>query len=109
MERVMYLRAYAKAKFVIETNAKGQAKSDADTTPLLKAMQYLSDPKVIVDAVEVLHHWTATYDTSVVFTNLDKSDYEALTEIQKAELVEYWCQLFPVLVIEYLKKRLERR
>jgi len=101
------LLSYMRAKFVIQTNAKGQAWADATTMSITDAMRYVSDQRVIGDVIEVLHHWVVTHDTQILFTNLDKSDYEALSEFQRGELVEYWITLYPVAVIDKLKQRLE--
>lgn len=99
--------AYARAKFIVETNARGQARYDANDLPLGKAQEYVSDPRVLADAMEMLKYWALKSDTKIVFTQLDEQDYQALTDYQKDDLVLYWTKLYPNLVMEYLKERLD--
>jgi hypothetical protein len=102
------MSAYARAKFIVETNARGQARFDADDLSVREAIEYTIDPRVLTDAMDVLKEsWARAGNTKIVFTQLDEQDYEALSEAQRHDLVMYWCTLYPTLVIEYLKKRLE--
>ena len=99
--------AHDAALFIIENNARGQAKSDAYSMSLLDAIKYVNDPNTVVNAMEVLKHWANTYDTSVLFTGLNTYIYNQLTEDEVSRLVNHWTNLYPAYVVEFLRRRLD--
>jgi hypothetical protein len=103
------MNSYARAKFVVETNARGQALNDSQDLPIHKVIEYVSDPRVVIDAREMLTFWSYGNTTDIVFTQLDKEDYQNLTDEQRRQLVAYWCNYYLELMMKNLKQRLEKR
>lgn len=97
---------YRQAQTIIEFNARKQAMNDAMTSPLLKVMEHVNNPSVILDAIESLQEWVRLGNTKILFTGLNKEYYDDLSPDDILELSYYWCLIYPPAVIEFMKKRL---
>lgn len=98
---------YEGIKLVVMNNAYLQATRDADNIPAYKVPEIVSDPTVLIDVSRVLQAWSKGSKANSVFTGLSQKDIDSLTEEQRNRLIKYWIDLFPTLVIDKLKKRLQ--
>ena len=99
---------YDKAVQVIDFNARRLARHDADTLPLIKAMEYLNNPMAQVDVMDVLQQWAKGPNTKLVFTWLDKDIYDSLSNQERDTLIQRWIESYLVYTTYYLRKNIEK-
>ncbi len=95
------------SKWVVEMNARGQAKADVDAMDDERVKQILEDQTVLLDVSRVLGEWANSRASIAVFRGLDKEVYDSLTELQKSDLVTLWTSLYPAIIYDLLRKRVE--
>lgn len=99
---------YDKAVQVIDFNARRLARHDADTLPLIKAMEYLNNPMAYVDITDILQQWAKGPNTMAIFTWLDKDIYDSLNAFQRDTLIQRWIQYYVNYMERFLKQNIEK-
>lgn len=100
-------QAYEKVKWYVEANARVQALGDATTLPLEEAMQVWDDPVSRVEVLRVLEAWAMGPKVELIFSQCPKIVLQELTDVERQQLIDYWCVFYSNLTFEYLKQRLQ--
>jgi hypothetical protein len=99
---------YARAKWIVEANAKVQAMGDAATCPKERMIEIIMDPMTYTLYEGSMKSWRYGIKAQLVFVQMNEKDYELLTYEEKQELIQIWIDLFYQEVMKLLKERYER-
>lgn len=97
---------YEICKWVVENNARGQAKSDADTMRRDTAVEYINDPILRFSAQQTIERWIDFSDKSeLLLVGINERLMANLSGYQKDELKKYWTTLYMAIVSDLLRER----
>lgn len=97
---------YKSAAWVIENNARIQATGDATTFDESRLADTVMDPMTPITIDLVLAKWR-DIDPKAMLTlkNVSLELYNKLSDEQIDDLIELWCNLYKVIVLDLLKER----
>lgn len=99
---------YARAKWIVQSNAKVQALGDSNNYPRERIIDTLTDPQTYVYFEAAMKGWRYGPKAQLVFRQMNEKDYTLLTMEEKQELIQLWIDDYYQEVIILLRKRLER-
>jgi hypothetical protein len=98
---------YARLKWIVESNARGQANKDSKEFPQ-ERLQESVDPYTYEEAHGVLRAWAQGPKKWLVFAGASQLDIETVSPYEMNELIEHWIEFYLDLVFTQLRERYER-
>ena len=94
--------------WIVDQNAKVQAKYDATTVSPRKAIEYAENQNSWPELVYLLNQWRSGDGTDVLFNRVPSEIVNTLTDGQREQVISFWISVYSIEVLALVRDRVKQ-